>query len=94
MILGILPRSTYEQQVTRIQPGDTLVLYSDGVTEAARPADSEEYGEERLATFVLDRPGLGASDLIDAILADVGAWSAGSPPADDVTLVAARLLSR
>jgi sigma-B regulation protein RsbU (phosphoserine phosphatase) len=92
MILGILPKAAYQQQTTSIGPGDTLVLYSDGVTEAARPTDGEEYGEERLADFVTGRLGVGAPDLIDAILLDVGAWSAGSPPADDVTLVAARLV--
>src|ERR1700691_1247862 len=47
VILGILPLATYQEARTTLNPGDILVLFSDGVTEAADPAD-DEYGEERL----------------------------------------------
>src|SRR5271170_414615 len=51
VILGILPTATYQEARMTLHPGDTLVLFTDGVTEAADPSD-EEYGEERLAALV------------------------------------------
>src|SRR5262249_50717880 len=50
-ILGILPLSRYEHGATRLERGDLLALYTDGVTEAARE-DGEQWGEERLASEV------------------------------------------
>ena len=51
MILGILPMATYQESRVEMEPGDVLVLFSDGVTEAANPAD-DDFGEERLAALV------------------------------------------
>ena len=58
VILGILPMAAYQESRAQMQPGDVLVLFSDGVTEAANPPD-EDFGEERLAELVAsmrDRP--------------------------------------
>ncbi len=46
-VLGVFPDATYEQAHVQITPGDRIILFTDGVTEARTPAD-EEYGEERL----------------------------------------------
>ena len=50
VILGILPSATYKETLAQMNPGDVLVLFSDGVTEAANPAD-EDFGEERLGSW-------------------------------------------
>jgi sigma-B regulation protein RsbU (phosphoserine phosphatase) len=89
MILGILPMSQYKEFQVRMEPGDVLILFSDGVTEAANPAD-EDFGEQRLADLVAslrDRP---AKEIVEAIHAEVAKFTQGAPPADDITVVVAR----
>ena len=91
IILGILPVATYQECTTQMQPGDILVMFSDGVTEAVSPAD-EDFGEERLAAAVAklrDRP---AAEIIESIEAAVAEFTQGAPAADDITVVIARRL--
>jgi serine phosphatase RsbU (regulator of sigma subunit) len=90
LILGILPQAEYEERSTNLAPGDTLVLYSDGVTEAAAVGSDDEYGEDRLGKFVAANLPLPLDHLIRRINEDVLAFSQGAPPADDVTLLLAR----
>lgn len=89
MILGILPKATYSACKAHLNPGDTLVLYSDGVTEAVRPDSDEEYGEDRLARLVARLERGSAAKMIEDINRSVADWLAGTPAADDVTLVIA-----
>jgi sigma-B regulation protein RsbU (phosphoserine phosphatase) len=91
MILGILPMATYQESRVVMERGDVLVLYSDGVTEAANPAD-EEFGEERLAALVGSMRDQPADDIVNAIHLAVTDFSEGAPPADDITVVVARRL--
>ena len=89
VILGILPMATYQEARTTLNPGDILVLFSDGVTEAADPTD-DEYGEERLGALVArmkDRP---AEEIVEAIHSTVAAFTQGAPAADDITVVVVR----
>jgi sigma-B regulation protein RsbU (phosphoserine phosphatase) len=91
IILGILPMAVYKEARTTLNPGDTLVLFTDGVTEAADPTD-DEYGEERLAALVgsmKDRP---SEEIVEAIHNAVAAFTQGAPAADDITVVVARRL--
>jgi sigma-B regulation protein RsbU (phosphoserine phosphatase) len=91
MILGILPKAVYTESRARMQPGDVLILFSDGVTEAADPA-GEEFGEDRLAALVaslLHRP---AEEIVEAINTAVAEYTEGAPAADDITVVAVRRL--
>jgi sigma-B regulation protein RsbU (phosphoserine phosphatase) len=90
LILGILPQAEYESRVAHLDPGDTLVLYSDGVTEAAAVGGDDEYGEDRLGKVVAANRTLPLDELIRTINEDVFAFSQGAPPADDVTLLLAR----
>src|ERR1700728_5145138 len=52
LILGILPSASYQQGSCRMDSGDVVVLFSDGVTEAARQSTDEEFGEDRLAEIL------------------------------------------
>lgn len=91
MILGILPMSIYQESRITMERGDVLILFSDGVTEAANPAD-DEFGEERLAALVArmrDRP---AEEIVDAIHTAVTEFTQGAPAADDITVVVAKRL--
>lgn len=89
MILGIMPKAVYQERRAALLPGDVLVLFSDGVTEAPNPSN-EEFGEQRLAELVCslrDRP---ATEIVDQILQAVISFSEGAPAADDITVVVAR----
>jgi serine phosphatase RsbU (regulator of sigma subunit)/pSer/pThr/pTyr-binding forkhead associated (FHA) protein len=90
VILGILPKAQYSECTTHMEPGDVLILFSDGVTEAMKAGEDEEFGEERLAEVAVKNPNLNPAQLIVEINRAVSVWSAGASPADDVTLVVAR----
>lgn len=92
IVLGIMPQAQYVQETCRVEPGDTLVLYSDGVTEAFRPNGDEEFGEQRLASIVAELRDLPAAAIVEGVIQRLTAWMAGVPAADDVTLVVARRL--
>lgn len=71
----------------RLVPGDTLVLYTDGLTEAMSH-EGEEFGEDRLIELVLRHSGLRVSALLQSILNDVRHF-VGKESRDDITIVAA-----
>jgi serine phosphatase RsbU (regulator of sigma subunit)/pSer/pThr/pTyr-binding forkhead associated (FHA) protein len=88
-ILGIFPDMGYEFKTCRLEPGDLLTMFSDGVTEENNPA-GEEFGEDRLAKLLIDEGARGAAQLVEGIRQAVLAWAAGAAAADDVTVVVAR----
>jgi serine phosphatase RsbU (regulator of sigma subunit) len=90
-VLGILPTAPYHEQHVRLGVGDLLVIYSDGVTEATNPKEVE-YGEDRLIEVLKAHRHQPARAIVDAVTRALTAWSAGAPPADDVTLLVAKRL--
>ena len=91
-VLGLLPAARYEQARCDVRPGDVLVLYSDGLTEAINPA-GEEYGERRLRELLATAATAAAGssdDVRDAILASASSFLGAAPPRDDLTLVVAK----
>jgi serine phosphatase RsbU (regulator of sigma subunit) len=88
-ILGIFPDMGYEVKHCRLEPGDVLTLFSDGVTEENDPS-GEEFGEGRLAQLLSEKGHGPAVDLVEAVRQAVLVWAAGAVPADDVTVVVAR----
>ncbi len=91
VILGILPQATYEESRMRMDPGDILVLFSDGVTEAVNPQD-EDFGEERLGALVASLRDRTAEEIVEAIDTAVTDFTQGAPAADDITVVVVRKL--
>ncbi len=90
--IGLLPGADFEQRCLRLAPGDRLVLYSDGVTEAVDGA-GREFGLGRLVEAVAgerDRP-LAAG--IESIPGRVEEWSGGGPAHDDLSILALELKS-
>ncbi len=88
-VLGIMPDLGYEERRCRVEAGDMVVLYSDGVSEATNPQD-EEFGEERLADILRSHRAEPARAIIEKVNEVVAVWGAGAPAADDVTLVVVR----
>jgi sigma-B regulation protein RsbU (phosphoserine phosphatase) len=91
MILGILKTAApYEEDVVHFEPGDALVLFTDGVSEAMNKAQ-EEYGEERLERVLqLMRSGT-AREILNAIHRDVQAHTVGATQSDDITMMVVKL---
>ena len=87
--LGLLPNATYRVDEVGMEPGDLICLYSDGITECESVAD-EEYGQERLETFLRERRERPLSEVIQAIDDDVSRFGAGLPQGDDQTVVLIR----
>lgn len=84
--LGAIPDITLEQRTVTLVPGDLVVLYTDGITEAVN-ADFEEFGEERLARLILEHHCAGAGELIGVIENALRKFVGDQPPFDDRALV-------
>jgi len=85
LVLGVSSDWAYTTGTTPFAPGDRLVCFTDGMTEA-RSHDDEEYGEARLARLAAATPGGCAESLVEALSAAVLAWTDG-PAQDDATLI-------
>jgi hypothetical protein len=88
-VLGLIETARYQQAQFAVRPGDVLVLYSDGLTEAANPS-GEEYGESRLRALLAAATALDPNELRDTIVDGARAFMGGAPPRDDLTLIVAR----
>jgi sigma-B regulation protein RsbU (phosphoserine phosphatase) len=89
-ILGVIPTAIYHQGEIAVQPGDLLILYSDGIVEAANSSEVE-FGEERLCSIIQKNCARPAAEIRDEILNQVRAFIRESQPQDDMTLVVARI---
>ncbi len=93
IVLGIIDKVKIEEQSIEIAPGDVLVFYTDGITEAVNEG-YREFGEARLMEAVTDVltavPDTPAGTLIESILNAVRTFSAGMTPSDDITLFIVR----
>jgi sigma-B regulation protein RsbU (phosphoserine phosphatase) len=85
-VLGILPQSRFEQKTADFRRGELLVLYSDGIVEAA-DASGEEFGEERLCAALERCKGVSAEVARTEILRDYRAFLGKTAPEDDLTLL-------
>ena len=85
--VGMMAESVFEVAAARLAPGEGLLAFTDGVTDAC--GASGRYGEERLLSL-LGRPASSAAALLDAIEVDVSAHAGGTEQADDITLLAVR----
>ena len=88
-VLGLLPGAQYSSETLSFAPGDTLVMFSDGVTEAYDPAENL-FGDERLLDQLAREPGATAAQTVASILGAVQRHAAGAPQSDDVTIVVVR----
>jgi sigma-B regulation protein RsbU (phosphoserine phosphatase) len=87
-VLGILADSRYEQRTVALQPGDLLVLYTDGVTEAER-ASGDFFDEHNLVRIIDDSALRPAQEIADLVVAELDSFSP-PPPNDDRTLMVLR----
>ncbi len=90
--LGIMPGWEYGETAMSLAPGDSLLMYTDGITDA-RNLEGEDFGEERLIRLAerLSRE-LSADEIVQAVADEVSQFTAGADQADDITLVALKAL--
>lgn len=89
MPIGLFSNAEHTTRRFQLSDGDTVILYTDGLSEANDCTDSM-YGAERLAQFIARQNGLALQALINACLDDVAVFRAGAPLRDDLTVMAIR----
>jgi serine phosphatase RsbU (regulator of sigma subunit) len=90
LFLGYFPEAEYSATEIRFREGDSVVLYTDGISEMMDPSQ-EQFGEKRLKLFLNENHTLTASQFADSLLDRLSLWSgraSGEDPEDDVTLLA------
>ena len=86
MPVGLLPQATFEVATVQLHPGDKIVIYTDGVTEAQN-ARSEFFGKKRLREIVTGHAAENCTAIHDAIQQAVSAFAEGASQSDDITVV-------
>ena len=91
MAIGIFGDFKYQEETLQLEHGDTLLLYTDGVTEAINP-NEEEFKEERLEETLQKSTNQSCQQIIDTIKANVKTFADGAEQSDDITLLALKRL--
>ena len=87
--LGVFDEASWEQVQIQLLPGDSLVIYTDGVVDAQNDSEGM-YGEENLRESILAHAGQEAAELRDGVLGAVNDFVGGAPQYDDITLMVVR----
>ncbi len=90
-VLGIFTEVHYEQGRIQLRPYDTLIAFTDGISEAMT-ASLEEWGEERLITAARMSTHRSAQEIVTAVIASADHFTAGAPQSDDLSLVVLKVL--
>ena len=88
--MGLFRDVTYREGQVQLEPGDVLLMFTDGVTEAA-DANQNLFGEERLRHVLRDHKDASAADLVGHIHAAIRAFTGDAPQSDDLTLVVVKV---
>ena len=86
LFLGTFEMARYRQETLTLEPGDELLLYTDGVNEAF-DVDEAQYGNDRLEAFLSTHADERPRSLVQALRSDVAAWAEGAEQSDDVTIL-------
>lgn len=93
ILVGVAPGAVYELGVRDLHPGEMLILYTDGITEAENGV-AEQFGEARLLEAVDRNRDSSADAMVERVCAAVGDFAAGAEPSDDLTILAVRYLGK
>ena len=89
LIVGLFPHATFEEETIQLEQGDTLVVFSDGVTEALNLA-GDDFGEERLLACLDEHRGCRPEVLLEKIFGSVRTFASSAAQNDDVTALVLR----
>jgi serine phosphatase RsbU (regulator of sigma subunit) len=84
LILGLFPDAVYEEETVKLEPGDVIAVFSDGVSESVNCKD-EQYEEHRIAECVKKNAACEPAVILERLLVDVRTFSEGAPQPDDLT---------
>jgi sigma-B regulation protein RsbU (phosphoserine phosphatase) len=90
-VVGLLEFVPYSQETVKLDPGDVVVVFSDGVSEAL-DADGAEFGDDRLEAVVAAAATEPSSALVERIVGGVREFTKGAPQSDDITVMVIRYL--
>ncbi len=90
LVVGLLPNAQYQEECMRMEPGDVLLTYTDGISEAMT-ADDEEWGEERMFEAARAARDGSAEEILQAIFQAADQFTAEAPQHDDMTLLIMKL---
>jgi serine phosphatase RsbU (regulator of sigma subunit)/pSer/pThr/pTyr-binding forkhead associated (FHA) protein len=88
-IVGLFEAARFDEETVELSPGDWLIVFSDGVSEAMS-ASGDEYGEGRILTVVEKHKEVEPKQLLEALFADVREFARGAPQSDDITAMVLR----
>lgn len=88
-IVGLFEHATYQEETVGLQPGEWLIVFSDGVSEALS-ADGEEFGDARIISTVTAHTGTDPHGMLKAVFADVRDFTKGAAQSDDITALVLR----
>jgi serine phosphatase RsbU (regulator of sigma subunit)/pSer/pThr/pTyr-binding forkhead associated (FHA) protein len=88
-IVGLFEGAAYDEETVTLSPGDLLIVFSDGISEALSAA-GDEYGESRIVTVVQKNASVEPQQMLEALFADVRAFAQGAPQSDDITAMVLR----
>lgn len=92
IIFGVAPTLVpYTAEEVELEPGDLIVLFTDGVTEAKNPED-DEYSDERFESLILRNADAGAEEILKIIKDDLRVFVRGTPQSDDITVVILKVM--
>jgi sigma-B regulation protein RsbU (phosphoserine phosphatase) len=91
-VLGLFPDVQYEETILELHPGDLLVAFTDGVTEALN-AEGEEFGEQRLKDFLIRATGKTAEEISSSLVGSIREWIGDAEQHDDLTFLIAEIKS-
>ncbi len=89
LICGLFEKATYEEETLQLQPGDLLVIFSDGISEALNQA-GEEFGDSRILGCLKTSAACSSSEILEALVKTVKTFAAGTMQSDDMTAVVVR----
>lgn len=97
-LIGFKPEAVFAEGTVQLQPGETMLLYTDGITEATSPALRKEgmemtdsmYGEERVAEALIEHSSFRARDILHFLIEDLYNFTDYSEQDDDITAIALR----
>ncbi len=92
IILGVKPDAIHSAGAITLSSGETLFLFTDGVTEATN-ADLELFGKERLESILVRSEGRTSSEIIDAVTTELHAFVGAAEASDDITMLVLRRLT-
>jgi sigma-B regulation protein RsbU (phosphoserine phosphatase) len=87
--VGLLEKAPFTQETEQLEPGDVVVIFSDGVSEALN-VSGDEFGDDRLQALIERSHGADPKSLVERIVDAMRSFSAGAPQSDDISMMVVR----